>query len=145
MAIKTKPLDHVVEKWANRSAGAASEYRTGVERADGWASATMAGKENYVQGVQQAISRGAFEKGVRDAGDERYKSGATGKGADRYAGGIAAGKDRYRGGVAEYLSFIGNLTLPKRGPRGSPENSQRSTFIQQALNKKRVGGVGGGT
>ena len=142
MTIKVKDAARSASKWVRNSVGAVQDYRDGVADAEPWAAHTIRAKDNYAQGVQAAIGRGAFEKGVAKAGDDKWKRGAEGLGADRYASGITAKEDAYRVGVEPYLAITSSFSLPKRGPRGSAENHARSQALGQALHRKRVGGSG---
>jgi hypothetical protein len=143
MPIKVKSVERTVSKWIRNAGAASGEYLEGIQNADSWATGAAGGEGNYEQGVQAAIARKAYGSGVRKAGDEKWRRGAEIKGQQRYAGGITAGEQSYQEGVAPYLSFMGGLSLGPKGPRGSPENMQRSQNLQSALHKKRVSGVSG--
>ena len=143
MPIKVKSLERTVGKWKRNASGATGEYVTGIQNAASWAAGAGAAESNYEQGVTAAISRKSFGAGVRAAGDEKWRRGAEVKGQQRYAGGIAAGEQSYQEGVGPFLQFMQGLSLGPSGPRGSPENMQRSQNLQAALHKKRISGTGG--
>lgn len=127
-------------RYARRAAAASGDYKDGVERTSkSWQAAASAGAKNYVQGVQEAAGRGAFEKGVAAAGDAKWKKMAMEKGPGRYAEGVQTGQDEYQRGVAPFLEVIGRTDIPMRGPTGSEANYQRSTTIARALRQAKVG------
>lgn len=134
-----KPLDRTAAKWARVSAGASNEYLEGVQnpRAD-WATQTKAAESNYDKGVTAAIARGAFGKGVSRAGTEKWQRNAIELGPSRYATGVQNAQSAYADGFAPYQAVIAALTLPKRGPKGSPENIQRVAVIAKALHDKKL-------
>lgn len=140
MPIKVKSLERTVAKWVRNASGASGEYLEGIQNAASWATGAAGGESNYEQGVQAAIARKAYGSGVRKAGDEKWRRGAEVKGQQRYAGGIQAGEQSFQEGVGGYLQFMTGLSLGPKGPRGSPENMQRSQNLQSALHKKRVSG-----
>lgn len=134
-----KPLDRTAAKWARVSAGASNEYREGVEnpRAD-WATQTKASEANYEAGIQAAIQRKAFGKGVTRAGTEKWQRNAVTLGPSRYSAGVQNAQTAYENGFAPYQQVISSLNLPKRGPKGAPENIQRVAVIAKALHDKKL-------
>jgi len=134
-----KPLDRTAAKWARVSAGASNEYREGVEnpRAD-WATQTKAAEGNYEAGVTAAIQRKAFGKGVGRAGTEKWQKNAIALGPGRFATGVQNAQSAYADGFAPYQAVIAAITLPKRGPKGAPENIQRVAAIAKALHDKKL-------
>lgn len=138
--VATKPLDQVVDKWQRKVAAAGPDYIAGVNnpKAD-WQAETSKAAGRYKQGVTQAAAEGRFEKGVAKAGTEKWKRGATGKGADRWPTGVAAAVSDYSSGMGEVLNTIGGVTLPPRGPKGDPANYARVQAIGTALHNKFKG------
>lgn len=138
--MKVKPLSEVVEKFGRRASAATDDYQHGVDTTEkDWAGLTAAAEPSYEISVQEAIGRKAFGKGVKKAGTAKWRTGASGKGAERYAPGVRGALDAYSRGVQPYLDELSRLTLRPRGPRGSDGNYQRSKDVGQALHKKRVG------
>jgi hypothetical protein len=139
MAIKIKSADVIANKFATRGAAAAGDYAQGVQnpRRD-WQSSTASAEASYNQGVQDAIGRGSFKKGVNAAGNDKYQRKAAGVGAQRFAPGISAAKGDYQAGVQPYLDTIANLTLPPRQPKGSPANVARVSAVADALRAKKL-------
>jgi len=138
--MKVKPIGEIVEKFGRRASAATDDYRHGVETTEkDWAGLTAAAEPTYEVGVTDAMARKSFGKGVKKAGTPKWRAGASGKGADRYAPGVRGALDAYQRGVAPYLEELSRLNLRPRGPRGSDSNYQRSKDVGQALHKKRVG------
>lgn len=126
------------DKWVNRAAVAADDYRQGVSnpRRD-WASATEAGSENWKAGIQKAAQNNTFAKGVKKAGNSKWLRGAVDKGAARYPQGVAAGKADYEKGIAPFIQTIEQTDLGPRYPRGDPRNIQRVQKMAAALHAKK--------
>lgn len=140
MAIRVKDAGTLATKYAARATAAATDYRTGVEQAGGdWEAATANSESAYEQGVQEAVGRKAFAKGVRAAGAGHYVKRAVELGATRYGPGVNAGKDRWAANTAPALQVIAGLTLPPRGPRRSPQNQARSAAVATALGAWKTG------
>jgi len=129
-----KPIDQAADKYTRRAAVAGADYAQGIEnpRKD-WATATVAGEENYKAGVTAAAAAGRFGKGVKKAGSEKWKSNAKAKGPSRFAEGVALAKGDWEKGFSPYHSAISALQLPKRGPKGSPQNLQRVAAVANTL------------
>jgi hypothetical protein len=129
------------KRWVNRASVATPDYVSGIQnpRTD-WAAATKAAEDSWKQGIQAAISAGSFGKGVTKAGSGKQIAKAIGKGAQRYAAGVADGESDYANAIAPYLQVIESTTLPPRGPKGDPRNLDRVKAITIALRNKKVSG-----
>ena len=128
------------ERWVNRASVATEDYKQGIMNPrNDWAAATLNGKQNYVQGIQDSISKDSFSKGVRKAGSQKQQSKAIGKGAMRFASGVADAQADYASAIAPYLQVIESTTLPPRGPKGDPRNLERVKAITVALRAKKLG------
>ena len=129
-----KPIGVSSEKWQRRAAGATQDYSAGVSSPrTPWAAASAAGENNYKQGVTAAAARGAYGKGVKAAGDASWQKGAQIKGPSRYAEGVSLATDDWQKGYSPYHSAVAALTLPARGPKGSPQNLQRVNMVATTL------------
>lgn len=134
MAITIKDVGTLATKFATRARAAAGDYKDGVAGAgQAWEAGATAAEQAYQDGVNEAIGRKAFGKGVRASGQAHYVKRATELGAQRYAGGIDAGKDRWAQNTAPVLQVIAGLTLPPKGSRRSPANMQRANMVATAL------------
>lgn len=133
-----KPIEQSSDKWVRRASVAGPDYLAGVQSPrKAWAAAAIDAEPNYKAGVVAAAGRGAFGIGVRAAGDEKWRSGAIKKGPGRFAEGVAIGRDDWGKGFAPYQSAIAAVTLPPRGPKGSPQNIQRVATIATTLRALR--------
>lgn len=139
MGIKIKDLGQLSKKWSRNASNAAGDYKDGVSAAAGdWETNTAAAGANYTAGVQSAISRDAFSKGVRGAG-ARYKDKAEKNGSVRYAPGVANAEGDWQRGFAPVAQVLGGLTLPPPGPRRSPQNQARANAVATALGAWKEG------
>lgn len=134
-----KDMNLIAEKWARASAAAQADYELGIRnpKAD-WATQTIAAEKNYNAGVQAAIARGAFGKGVKACGTASWQAAAIAKGVARWAQGIALSLDKYIKGFEYYRSIIASLNLPARGPKGDAGNIQRVAIVAKALHDAKL-------
>ncbi len=140
MAIKTKSLSDIADKFVRKSQTATQDYKSGVTSpSKDWATETGAAAPSYVAGVTAAIGRNAFQTGVANAGTQKWQRNAVNKGSARYGPGVAAAKDDYSKGFAPFLSVIQGITLPPRGPKGDPGNYVRTQVIGEALHNAKIG------
>lgn len=129
-----KPIEQSADKWVRRASVAAPDYTAGIENpTEPWAQAAQKAEGNYKAGVTAAVAAGRFGKGVKEAGEERWRSNALRKGPGRYTEGVSIAKSDWQAGFAPYQSAIAALTLPDRGPRRDPKNLERVRAITTAL------------
>ena len=129
-----KPMDDSSDKWVRRAGVAAEDYRKGIENPrKSWSSASVSAEGNYKQGVTTAAAAGRYGKGIKAAGDAKWKENAMSKGPGRFAEGVSLAKDQWSKGFAPYHSAIASLTLPPRGPKGDPKNLHRVAAVANAL------------
>ena len=135
-----KSLSDTSGKWTRRAGSASQEYSEGVQSPRrSWEQSTKASEKNYEAGVQAAISRKAFGKGVSDAGDSKWQSRSMELGSARFSSGVQASESAYQEGFAPYHQTLSSLSLPPRGSKGSPENLNRVAAVANALRNKKVG------
>lgn len=138
-----KPLEQSSEKWIRRAQVAGPDFQAGVTnpRAS-WSAASSAADANYRQAVTAAAAAGRFAAGVRKAGDEKWRANSLAKGPSRFAEGVQLAVGEWQKGFGPYQQTIAGVTLPPRGPTGSPQNIQRVAAIATALRqvKERAGG-----
>lgn len=129
-----KSVSAIAEKWSRVTPQRRQDYEDGVRspKTD-WASATAEAEERYSQGVQEAIGKGSFGKGVSKAGTAKWKQGAIEKGARRWPEGVQVGKDAYQRGFAPYADAIAATTLPGRYAKRDPRNIDRVRAMNEAL------------
>ena len=134
-----RSLDFISKKWAKVAAQSSDEYSEGVKNPRrSWEAGAIAAKEAYVSGVQDSISRGAWEKGIENAGDEKWARKTIAVGPRRYSEGVRNAESDYKKGFDIYHSVIANTDLPPRGPKGSPENIERVRVIAEALHNAKI-------
>jgi len=141
MAIKVKDAATSSRKFTQRAAAAAADYQAGVQAAgQDWQTNTAAAAENFAAGVQEAIGRGAFARGVQKAGGAKYSLKAGTIGARRFPEGVREAGPDFEAGVTPYLQTIAAITLPPRRPKGDPANFLRVQAIGEALRRRKLGG-----
>ena len=137
--IQIRSTAEIAEKFIAVTPGRAAEYARGVRDPNvDWESAAKAAEDNYNKGVQAAIVRKAFGSGVTRAGNTAWREGAAGKGVDRWPAGVAASKAKYEAGFAPFREVLAGLTLPARGPAGSPGNIARVAAVAEALHQRKL-------
>lgn len=140
MALKVRDGAASARRFVQRAAAAQPDYIAGVKSSgDDWERATVAGKENWTQGVQQAAARDAFSKGVQKSGGAYFQERAVKLGGQRFAQGVQEGAENWIDGTAASRAALANANLTPRGPRGSSNNMLRASEVAQILNRVRVG------
>lgn len=133
---KTKGVTATVDKWQRRASVAQPDYLAGVSNPRvPWDQAAKAGAANYRTAVTTAATEGRFEKGISRVGNEKWSKGAMQKGPARFVEGVQIGGPNFQDRINQVLSTIEGVTLPPRGPKGSPSNYQRVTPIGEALRR----------
>lgn len=136
-----KPVGEIAEKWGRVTPARADDYRKGVETPKkDWAGETLAAEGSYEAGVTAAIGNKLFGKGVRKAGTETWRKGATEKGVVRWPSGVSGAVDKYQANFSPFAEEIARIKLPPRRPKGDPANIDRVRVIADALHKKKVMG-----
>ncbi len=133
-----KDVSKISEKWARVTPQRTEDYDDGISNPSvDWASATKAAEDRYKEGVQKAVSRGAFGKGVSKAGTEKWQRKAKEVGTRRWGEGVQAAKSDFAAGFAPYAAAIESVKLPPRYPKGDPRNIARVAAIAKALRDKK--------
>ena len=134
-----KPLSKIADKWGKNAALGGDAYRDGVTNPrKSWQAATEAADESRRAGLAEADARGAFVAGVREAGDAKWKKNATILGPARFRQGVQNAQPEFSAGFSKYHSIIAGVTLPPRGPKGSPENIERVRIIADSLHQAKI-------
>lgn len=133
-----RSIDVIASKWAKVTPGRTEDYRFGVEnpRKD-WAASTAAAEGAYEGGVQAAIAKKRFGKGVKQAGTAKWAKGAIEKGTARWGPGVTIAEPNYASGFAPYRDAIAHAVLPPRYPRRDPRNLERVKAVVNALSKAK--------
>lgn len=138
-----KPLNKIADKWSSNASAteARNAYSDGVQSPRrSWQSSAAAADQARRDGLAEADSRNAFVNGVNAAGDQKWKERAVTLGPSRFSQGVQVAKPSYQTGFSKYHSVIAGVTLPPRGPKGSPENINRVATIANALHSAKVSG-----
>jgi hypothetical protein len=138
--MKMKGLTESGTKFAKRASAAGPEYKTGVLNPKApWQESTLNAEDNYNTGVTEAISRGAFGKGVSKTSNSDWQGKASTKGFRNYSTAVGESGSDWAKGYAPIHSALSALTLTPRGPRNSPGNYDRSRQVGEAAAKARTG------
>jgi hypothetical protein len=137
MAITMPTPQQAGQKYAQVTPTRQQYYQTGVQgAANKWQQGVDASEAVWGQGVQQAIADRRYSAGVSGKGSTYATRSAT-IGAPRWGQGVAAAEPAYEQGVARFFQVLAALTLPPRGPTGSPQNLQRVQMVDEALRAAR--------
>ncbi len=140
MPVNVKSIGAAAAKWAARAGVAVNDYLNGVAGSTkDQAGLAAAAQSQWAAAVAAAANAGTFAAGLNRAGTAGWKSGVASKGATRYAPGVTAAGPKYTARFGPFLNVIAALDLGQRFPRGDPRNQNRSTIVQVALNKARMG------
>lgn len=134
-----KSASQSAQKFVERASVASGDYQSGAEQTTkDQAALAIAAAPSYQQGVQAAIQRGAYAKGLQRAGKTAWLEGVRRKGVARFAEGVAASASKYATNSAKYDSARGAAATLPRGPKGDPKNLARVTAVVNALRAARV-------
>ena len=134
---KIKALNVIAAKWSRNASAAGESYREGLAGAD-WEGPARAAAQAYATGVQQAIGRGAFERGIGTAGNSKWQQAATAKGVARFGEGVQGAQAAYQEGFGPYAQTIASTSLPPKGPKGAEGNIERVRAIARALRAAKL-------
>lgn len=129
-----RSIEQIANKFATVTPQRTEDYRIGVQnpRKD-WATSTAAAESAYESGVQLAITKKRFGKGVKAAGTETWQRGAVEKGTQRWGPGVAMAKEKYAAKFAPYRDAIERCVLPPRFARRDPRNLDRVKAVVNCL------------
>ena len=134
-----RSLDFIAKKWKEVTPGRAAQYKAGVlSPRRSWATSAAAADDARKAGLAAADARNAFVTGVNDAGDAKWSKRASVLGAARFGSGVQAAENEYRAGFQASHAVIQGVNLEPRGPKGSPQNYDRSRAIGEALHSAKV-------
>lgn len=129
----------LTQKFVTRATQAQGDYTDGVKASgNDWQAGASAAEPNYEAGVQAAIGRKAFSKGVAKAGAGLYVERASTLGAQRYPTGVGAAGNRWAANSAPYLDAGRQPLRTPRRPRGDPGNAARSAEMSDRFHKIRL-------
>lgn len=135
-----KTASQSAQKFVERAGAASGDYVSGAQQTTkDQSAAAIAAAPNYAAGVQAAIARGAYAKGLQTSGKAGWLKGVTEKGANRFAEGVASGAAKYATNSGKYDGARGAASSLPRGPKGSEQNFARAKAVGQALRAAKVG------
>jgi len=135
-----KSAQEAARKFVERASAATQDYADGVSQTDkSWSTAAAAAADIHKQATIEALNRGAYAKGVREAGDSAWERGVQEKGVNRYSEGVATSSEKYARNSGEYDSARSAADNLPRGPKGSEINMRRVDAVVKALRAKKVG------
>ncbi len=139
MPIQIKDAGTLATKFVNRAVNAVAEYKAGVMTPKASQSASaIAAAPLWQSAVQSPEALARFKSGLAASGDAGWQTGASGKGADRYPGGIRAAGQKWATNVGPFLSALSSLTLPPKGIRGSDANIARVSAVATVLHALKL-------
>lgn len=137
--VKTIGIDRTKAKWIARARVARPDYEAGIEKPKiPWEAAAIAAKDTFKAAITAPAVPDLYERGIKRAGDVRWRTMAVKKGADRYAPGIELSEPYYTAQMGEILGVIEKTVIPPRRPRGDPLNIDRVKGIFDALHAWRL-------
>jgi len=139
-AVAIKSASEIAQKWARVTPMRTEDYSQGVQNpGKDWKNETKSAEARYEQGVQAAIQKKRFGKGVDDAGTTKWQEKTIEKGTQRWGPGVQVAQADMASGFEPYRAVISGLTLPQKYPKGDPRNIQRVASVATALHTKKVG------
>ena len=136
---KIRSTAKIAEKYARVTPGKSAELEAGLKDPKKiWVDETGAAAPAWAAGVSDAVARGAFAKGVANAGQAAYIDPAIKLGVKRYRDGVTFGVSKYTKNFAPFRDVIEGTTLPPRGPTGDPGNIDRVRLIAAALHDAKI-------
>ena len=132
-----KNAQQAASNWTNSAGRAATDWQAGIQAYNGdWAGATTRQQAVMQTNWQQAVTSGAWARGVAAVGTSGWKN-ATERKAANYSTGFQAGAQNYAAASAKIMAALGNIVpnLPARGT--FEQNKTRSTALMDALHAQR--------
>lgn len=116
--MKVKTVSQTSDAWKASHSYIPGRYSAGIDATDGWQAAATSeqAKTAYVQGVQDAIARGAREKGLQGVSDGEWKNLAKVKGSANIGVGMRQAVPKYNEKMGKVLNVLAGVSL---GPRTS--------------------------
>ncbi len=135
-----KSAQQSAQKFVDRAGAASQDYLAGAQSTTkDQSAAAIAAAPNYAAGVQAAITRGAYAKGLQESGKAGWLKGIAEKGVNRFGEGVASGAGKYAINSGKFDSARGAAASLPRGPKGSEQNFARAKAVGQALRKAKIG------
>lgn len=134
-----RPLDQAQKKFADRAAGARTDYENGVRNAGAkWIAGVTAAESAWAEGTRAAIDNGRFGAGVRKAGPGKYQDRASKLGPDRFATGVREGATAWGEGFRPFADDLRSFDAGPKGMRGSTQNADRARRVSERMRAKKL-------
>jgi hypothetical protein len=139
-----KDLTSAAQKWSRNAGAAATEFAANAQgAADKWGRNTQASGGNFRQAISAGNIQAKFERGVSKAAQlGKFARKLASVGAGRYSEGVGGAQQDWSTGFEPYHGVLQTISLPPRAPRGDARNYERVKAVGQALNAKRIAGLG---
>jgi len=135
-----KSLSAIRDKWTRVTPMRTEDYKLGIKNPKrDWEEETLAAKDNWKLGVDQAAAKGLFPKGVKAAGTGKWQEKALKLGPGRFSEGVYIAGPDYERGFAPYREAISRVDLGPKFPRRDPRNIERVKRVVEALITEKVG------
>jgi hypothetical protein len=128
-----KTAAQAASNWQASAGQAAANWTAGINNYNGdWAGTTAGAYNNWVAGLANAQASGSWQRGIQNAGTNRWKSQSQAKAAN-YSTGFTAGSAEYTQAIGKVMGALQNI-VPSLPPRGSyAENKLRATTLMDSL------------
>lgn len=137
--ISVKSAEQVAQKWKDVTPTRAGYYEAAApEAGDEWEKNTIAAGATYKASLAVAGIEKRFVGGVKRAGAEKFARKVRDVGVSRYSPGVEAAMEDMKKGISPYIDLLNGMSIPDRGPRGSPGNYAIVQKVGEALHKKRL-------
>ena len=124
----------IAQKFIRVTPQRSEDFEKGVlESPKDWEKNTIGAETNYEQGVQKAITRKAFGRGVKKCGSARQKSKTIIKGKPRWIEGVGLAEEDMTKAMESVVAVARSIVLPPRYPARDPRNIERVRVIAKAL------------
>ena len=139
-----KDISLSAQKWSRNAGAAATEFAANAQAAAAkWGTETQKAGANFRQAISAGNIQAKFERGVAKAAQSgRFARKLAAVGSSRYSEGVGAAQQDWSSGFEPYQAVLSTLTYPPRAPRGDARNYERVKTPGQALNAKRIAGLG---
>lgn len=138
-----RDLSMISKKWAEVTPQRDGFYKMGVlNPRRPWAVSAAASEETYKKAITDAANQGRFGKGIRKAGEEKWRQRASELGPQRFREGVSVAEADHQAGFAPYFDAYRSLKLPERFPKGDPRNYKRNEAVGMTFHKKKMDLIG---
>jgi len=136
-----RSLETISKKFQTVTPQRATQYKDGVSNPKrDWEGNTLEAGDRRDAAMQEAIADGRIDRGIKKAGNAKWKSQTVKMGPTRWQQGVSQAEAAYKVGFQPYHDVIASTTLSARYPAGDPRNYERSKDIGLALHNKKIQG-----